>query len=409
MASSISQVTSKLSASDPLAPYRRLLDGQNPTSPVRSVFAAAHVVMQPTYRNVDHRLSCPGNAETIAGFIDWPTTMSLRRRLDKLGFGVAEAMDTAQRFYLGWTNAKRLIQECGRLNLTHGFIAGAGVDQLPKIQSTSQIIDAVVEQARYIHQQGGQVIILPLTWLSRNQLDEQTYVDVYQNIVDQLDQPICVHWLGEMFYAPVKGYFPGDSFSRIMAIGPDQIIGCKLSLLDDKLEHRIRQKLSLRRQIVWTGDDFHFGRLIFGGDPQSAPKQAPAVADETTFGGHQIPLGDFSHALLGVFDGAAAPAALALKLLAAGETDGYRQIMNRAETLGRWVFQTPTQHYKAGLAFISWLNGWQNNFMLVNHEENARDLEHYLKTAELAAQAGALTDIPMAVKRLESLRNVYDR
>ncbi len=69
----------------------------------------------------------------------------------------------------------------------------------------------------------------------------------------------------------------------------------------------------------------------------------------------------------------------------------------------RWVFREPTHHYKAGLAFLSWLNGQQNNFMLINHQEKARDLDYYLRTAELAAAAGALSAPELAAERLRGL------
>ena len=70
--------------------------------------------------------------------------MELRRRLDARGFGIAEAMDTAQRFFLGWPSAERLIRECGALDLEHGFIAGAGVDHLATVGSTTQLVDGVL-------------------------------------------------------------------------------------------------------------------------------------------------------------------------------------------------------------------------------------------------------------------------
>ena len=69
----------------------------------------------------------------------------------------------------------------------------------------------------------------------------------------------------------------------------------------------------------------------------------------------------------------------------------------------RWIFREPTSRYKAGLAFVSWLNGLQENFMLVNREERLRDREHFLRCAELAAAAGVLVDAELARARLEQL------
>ncbi|MGK0157823.1 MAG: hypothetical protein ACI9SE_004806, partial [Neolewinella sp.] len=98
----------------------------------RLCFGALHVVMQPGYRKLGHTLSQPGSAEVIEEHLDWAGTMQLRREMDAFGIGIAEAMDTAQRFFLGWPAARRLIAETGALRLPNGFCAGAGTDQLPK-------------------------------------------------------------------------------------------------------------------------------------------------------------------------------------------------------------------------------------------------------------------------------------
>ena len=164
----------------------------------------------------------------------------------------------------------------------------------------------------------------------------------------------------------------------------------------------MRQELAARGQIVLTGDDFHFSRLILGGDPGAGHATPPPILGQGALGRLKFSLGDFSHALLGVFDGIAEPASVALNLLAQGDGEGYREVMDPCEELGRWLFQEPTRHYKAGLAFLAWLNGLQENFQLVNHEERTRDRQHYLRTAELAARAGAIADASLAAERLEA-------
>ena len=368
--------------------------------PTRRAYAAAHVVMRGDYEQLDHALDQPGGADEIAAHIDWKCTMELRRRLDARGFGIAEAMDTAQRFFLGWPSAERLIRECGALDLEHGFIAGAGVDHLQSIDSTTQLVDGVVEQAQLIQECGGSVILLPLAYLTESGAGRDTYVDVYRSIIDQLDGPILLHWLGEMFAPSLAGYFPGDSFDAILDHDPEKVRGCKLSLLDDALELRVRRRITERQQVVFTGDDFNFARLILGGDPSAPPQAGPTIDGNTDFGGAPLPTGDFSHALLGILDGIAEPAGLALQLLAHGEVERYLDIMAPCEELGRLVFEAPTSHYKAGLAFISWLNGWQENTMLVNREELARSPDHYWRVARYAERAGALIDAETAADRL---------
>ena len=53
------------------------------------------------------------------------------------------------------------------------------------------------------------------------------------------------------------------------------------------------------------------------------------------FDGRRVALGDFSHALLGVLDGIAAPASQALSCLACGDAEGYVARMEPCEALSR--------------------------------------------------------------------------
>ena len=74
--------------------------------------------------------------------------------------------------------------------------------------------------------------------------------------------------------------------------------------------------------------------------------------------------------------------------------------LTRCEAFGQVVFEAPTPAYKAGLAFVAWLNGQQDNFLLVNREDTARDRDHYLRCAELARDAGCVRDEQTFTSRL---------
>jgi hypothetical protein len=123
-----------------------------------------------------------------------------------------------------------------------------------------------------------------------------------------------------------------------------------------------------RDQIALTGDDLDFSTLI----ARETARQTRARW--TDIGGARVALGRFSQTLL-----------------------------ERCERLGRVVFEPPTQHYKAGLALISWLNGWQDVFALVADEHRQRSLEHCARVAELASDAGCLVDAELAAERLSRL------
>ena len=173
----------------------------------RLAYAAAHVIMRDSYAKVESR-----DQEHLIEFIDWDATMNFRRHLASHGFGIAEAMDTAQRFEIGWPAAKRLIEETGGLDLETGFCAGASTDQREKIESTTDLIDAVCEQIEFIRTCGGIPVILPMPSLSLNKSSADTYIETYRVIIDQSRGPLFVHWLGEMFLPSLRGYFPGGQF-----------------------------------------------------------------------------------------------------------------------------------------------------------------------------------------------------
>ncbi len=368
-----------------------------PATPLpRLCFAAAHVVMSPEYRALGHRPDRPGSAEEIAAHIDLDATMAVRRRIGGFGFGIAEAMDTAQRFEIGWPAARRLIEACGQLDLPGGFVAGAGCDQLPDPDAgTTARIDAIVEQVGLIQAAGGAAVLLPQPWLCQQNLDATGWVEFYQAIIAQSSGPLIIHWLGEMFHQGMAGAFPGDSFTRIMQLDPDKVRGCKLSLLDAEFEMQTRADLRASRQLMLTGDDFHFGDLILGDGTST-------TTDHVPFGRTTVPFGEFSHALLGILDGIARPAASALTELVAGDVAGYRATMQLCEHVGQVIFEAPTQHYKAGLALLAWLNGWQEVFSLPNGAEHRRDLDHLRRVVAAASAAGVLEDIDLAAERLES-------
>ncbi|HEX6811696.1 MAG TPA: DUF993 family protein [Planctomycetota bacterium] len=373
---------------------------------LRLCYSALHVVMRPGYAQLGHRPKRPGDPRVIEEHVDWAATMRLRTAMDQRGFGVAEAMDTAQRFHLGWPAARRLITECGALKLGNGFCAGAGTDQLTAVRTLADLVDAVVEQCSFISSHGGIPVILPMPWLCEQDAVESDYVDVYAAIVKQVRGPAFVHWLGPMFLPALAGYFPGRSFERVMALDPTVVRGCKLSLLDADFEVRTRRQLLAQEQIVLTGDDFHFGRMILGGDAPPAPGGGGKLSGTTMIGNRRVALGDWSHALLGIFDAIALPMQQALRRLAAGDESGFLRIADRCEELGRHVFAEPTQHYKAGLAFLAWANGQQQDFTLVNGEELMRDREHYLRCAELARAAGAVLDAGEFERRLADFARV---
>ncbi|MFT4539389.1 MAG: hypothetical protein ACI841_001493 [Planctomycetota bacterium] len=366
----------------------------------RTVFAAAHIVMTADYEQVEIAQDTLERQHQIEEHVDWEATRAIRLQLDEFGFGIAEAMDTAQRFDIGWILAQRLIEECGALDRHHAFVAGAGYDQLADVSDPAELIAAVVEQARFIRAHGGIPVILPMQWLTESGADEATYVEVYEAIANGIEGPAIVHWLGEMFLPSLRGYFPGASFREVMKRGARTFIGAKLSLFDRDLEVSLRRELRERGQVIFTGDDLNFADLILGGDPEIADRSAPAIEDWADLDGRPLALGDFSHALLGVFGAIARPVEHALDQLEAGDAAGYSETIRPCEELGRWLFQAPVPNYKAGVAFLTYLDGRQARCLLPLHAEHDRSIEFLTEATRLGLLAEVFADESAVEDRL---------
>jgi hypothetical protein len=130
---------------------------------------------------------------------------------------------------------------------------------------------------------------------------------------------------------------------------------------------------------LYTGDDFNYPQLIEGD------------------GVHH------SDALLGAFAAIAPAAAAALAALDDDDLESYRREMDATLPLSRHIFATPTYYYKTGIAFLAWLNGHQDGFVMVGGLQSARSVLHLARVFELANEARLLTDPELAARRLGSL------
>jgi len=352
-----------------LSAFEEELAGLGLATQNRSAYAAAHVVV----------------SDEVGEVIDWETTDAQRVFLDGHGFGIAEAMDTAQRFELGWNTARTLIERTAGLGLAHGFCAGASADHEPGSDRLplDRLAAAVAWQVNFVRERGGLPVLLPMPSLSARGCGPNDYVKVYRRIIDGSTGPVLVHWLGPMFLERLDGYFPGDSFERIMALDRERIVGVKFSLLDAAREKAIRAELAPHGQLVYTGDDLHFAELICGEDE----------------GDDDDP---FSHALLGILDGIPRPAGLALRFLAHGQRNRFMELMQPCEQLSRLLFEAPTRHYKAGLAFLSWLDGRQANPYLPLCAHRHRDDVHRARLFDLALEARVFADPEAARARMNA-------
>ena len=93
----------------------------------------------------------------------------------------------------------------------------------------------------------------------------------------------------------------------------------------------------------------------------------------------------------------------ALEALAQDDTAYYRTLLDPTVPVSREIFRAPTQFYKAGIAFLAWLNGAQDHFTMPGGLQSARPIGHYAQVFRLADQARLLARPDLAVRRMGHL------
>ena len=352
----------------------------------RIAYSAVHVVNDPF----------ADNDPWLDTAIDWDATIEYRRHIWKLGLGVAEAMDTAQRgMGLDWAASLELIKRSVAASKEFGGDAlvacGVGTDHITPDPSltTDDIIRAYEEQVEAVEAAGGRIILMASRALAAAAKSPDDYIKVYSRILSQLREPAILHWLGEMFDPALEGYWGNsdhmiamETCLEVLNANAAKVDGIKISLLDDVKEIKMRRRLP-DGVVMYTGDDFNYPELIAG--------------DEE----------GYSHALLGIFDAIAPAASAALQAMAKQDMDSYHEILSPTVPLSRHIFKAPTRFYKTGVVFMAYLNGHQKHFTMVGGQESARSLQHLAELFRLADKAGLLENPDLAAARMKAYMAVH--
>lgn len=366
-------------------PYQLSTPGawRRPDQPIMSriAYAAAHVVPKVTADNT------PGAPADL----DWDATLAYRHELWSYGLGIADAMDTAQRgMGMSWPATAELIRRSAAEAASVGgrLACGAGTDQLELADIPSgaagltAVADAYREQIATIREAGAQVVVMASRALAAVATSADDYLSVYRALLSEVERPVILHWLGEMFDPALRGYWGSsdiasatETFVRLIEENADRVDGVKVSLLDAEHEVALRRALPAGVRL-YTGDDFNYPELIMG--------------DEH---GH-------SDALLGIFAAIYPAASTALQEIDAGDPVRAREILDSTQELGRHIFEAPTYYYKTGIAFLAWLNGHQPGFALVGGLATGRSVPHLTRIFVLADRAGLLADPDRAAHRM---------
>lgn len=352
-----------------------------PRAPLTSrvAYAAAHVVPRTSAENL------PGAPADI----DWDATLAFRHHVWSWGLGVADAMDTAQRnMGLDWAACAELIRRSAAEAAAVGgaLVVGVNTDHVAdEVIDLDAVIAAYLEQLEVAEDAGAGVVLMASRHLARAAASGADYERVYREVLARASTPVVLHWLGDAFDSNLAGYWgsvdvpaASDTVVRIIEENLSKVRGIKMSLLDAEAEVAVRRRLPVGATL-FTGDDFNYVGLIEGDDESH------------------------SDALLGAFAAVAPNASAAIQALDRGDVDEYRSILEPTEALSRQIFAAPTQYYKTGVAFLSWLNGHQPSFTMVGGLHSARSLPHLSEIVKLANAARALERPELAAARWHSL------
>ncbi|WP_298838142.1 dihydrodipicolinate synthase family protein [uncultured Roseobacter sp.] len=353
----------------------------------RTAFAAAHVVSDP----LAERDPWQGRPA-----VDWDSTLRFRHSLWDQGLGLAEAMDTAQRgMGVDWATARELIGRTMKEARSHPLrprvACGAGTDHAEPADLTTEdaLVAAYSTQMEAIEADGGQIIIMASRAMAANGTGPDFYARVYGRLIESAAQPVILHWLGDMFDPALRGYWgyddlddASDAVLELIGDHAPRIDGIKISLLEQSREEAFRARLP-KGVRLYTGDDFNYAALIEGDGNR------------------------YSHALLGIFAAIAPAAAQALEALARNDTSTFHKLLEPTVPLSREIFKAPTQYYKAGIAFLAWLNGAQEHFIMPQGFQASREIAHYAEVFRLADKAGMLAQPDLAEKRMGLLLEMH--
>lgn len=370
---------------------RQFVTATSPAQLTRIAYSAAHVVADPLAA-INPSLDCA---------VDWDATIAYRQYLWRMGLGVAEAMDTAQRgMGMDWPQSLELIRRStdAARDIPGALLAsGCGTDHLAPedARSIDDVIRAYEEQMAAIEAVGGRLILMASRALAKVARGPADYEKVYDRMLRQAKQPVILHWLGDMFDPALKGYWGTgdvhqavDTALGVMAANAAKVDGIKMSLLDKDIEIAVRRRLPAGVR-MYTGDDFNYAELIAGDE----------IGDETGKSANRR----HSDALLGIFDAIAPAASAALLALAQNDRAQFDTILAPTVPLSRHMFGAPTRFYKTGVVFMAWLNGHQTHFTMVGGHQSARSLPHLAELFRLADAAGLLQKPELAAARMKAL------
>src|SRR5699024_145419 len=132
------------------------------------------------------------------------------------------------------------------------------------------VLDAYREQIEVVEGAGAKVILMASRALVQAASTAEDYLRVYTQLLNEVQQPVILHWLGAMFDRALVGYWGSENigaatetFRELIQANADKVDGVKVSLLDAEHETQLRAQLPTGVRL-YTGDDFNYPELIDG-------------------------------------------------------------------------------------------------------------------------------------------------
>src|SRR5699024_11657800 len=132
------------------------------------------------------------------------------------------------------------------------------------VQTCALPIFEVVEGA------GAKVILMASRALVKAASSAEDHLRVYTQLLNEVQQPVILHWLGTMFDPALVGYWGSENidaatgtFLELIQANTDKVDGVKVSLLVSDHEIQLRAQLPSGVRL-YTGDDFNYPELIDG-------------------------------------------------------------------------------------------------------------------------------------------------
>ena len=287
------------------------------------------------------------------------STLAFREHLWAYGFGVAEAMDTAQRgMGLSFDQAGELITRSAaraaparrgdRQRRRHRPAAAGPALAATIIAPPTSSSCSLVQCGRLAGDPDGE------PGAGRQRPVGRRLPGRLRQVLRPADQPVLLHWLGEAFDPALRGYWGSADFSaaadtvlELIRAGRRHGRGHQAVGADAGFEISAAAAAAARRPAV------HRRRLpLRRADP--AAMQA----------GH-------SDALLGAFAAVTAPAAAALHALDRRRPGRLRRRHRPDRGAQPADLRAADVHYKVGVAFLAWLNGLQPHFVMLGRMQRA--------------------------------------